>query len=66
MNGGGGVGSAAIQLARNFLELPVVIATASRPETIDFCRSMGATHVVNHRNDLKAQIEALELGVPVR
>ncbi|CAI7621637.1 unnamed protein product [Penicillium viridicatum] len=66
INGGGGVGSAAIQIARKVLQLPVVIATASRPETMESCRKMGATHVVNHRVDLQSQIEALNLGVPVR
>ncbi|KAL4901515.1 hypothetical protein BDW74DRAFT_187714 [Aspergillus multicolor] len=66
INGGGGVGSAAIQLARNVLQLPVVIATASRPETIESCKRMGATHVVNHREDLEAQIKALNLDVPIK
>ncbi|GFF99708.1 zinc-type alcohol dehydrogenase-like protein SA1988 [Aspergillus udagawae] len=66
INGGGGVGSAAIQIARKVLQLPVVIATASRPETMESCRKMGATHVVNHRVDLESQIKALNLGVPIR
>ncbi|OJJ69756.1 hypothetical protein ASPBRDRAFT_131142 [Aspergillus brasiliensis CBS 101740] len=66
INGGGGVGSAAIQIARKVLQLPVVIATASRPETMDSCRRMGATHVVNHREDLESQIKALNLDVPIR
>ncbi|KAL4904648.1 hypothetical protein BDW74DRAFT_168257 [Aspergillus multicolor] len=66
INGGGGVGSAAIQIARNVLQLPVVIATASRPETIESCRRMGATHVVNHREDLEAQIKALDLDVLIK
>ncbi|KAI2969135.1 hypothetical protein CBS147324_6107 [Aspergillus niger] len=66
INGGGGVGSAAIQIARKVLQLPVVIATASRPETMDSCRRMGATHVVNHREDLESQIKALNLDVPIK
>ncbi|KAL5333937.1 GroES-like protein [Aspergillus crustosus] len=66
INGGGGVGSAAIQIARKVLQLPVVIATASRPETIESCRRMGATHIVNHREDLESQIKALNLDVPIR
>ncbi|KAL4860439.1 hypothetical protein BDV12DRAFT_191702 [Aspergillus spectabilis] len=66
INGGGGVGSAAIQIARKVLQLPVVIATASRPETMESCRKMGATHVVNHRGDLESQIKALNLDVPIR
>jgi NADPH:quinone reductase-like Zn-dependent oxidoreductase len=66
INGGGGVGSAAIQLARNVLHLPVVIATASRPDTAASCKRMGATHVVNHRNDLVEEIKALKLDVPIK
>jgi NADPH:quinone reductase-like Zn-dependent oxidoreductase len=48
------------------LQLPVVIATASRPETMESCKKMGATHVVNHREDLEPQIKALKLDVPIR
>jgi D-arabinose 1-dehydrogenase-like Zn-dependent alcohol dehydrogenase len=48
------------------LQLPVVIATASRPETMESCRKMGATHVVNHRGDLESQIKAMNLDVPIR
>ncbi|KAF4959461.1 hypothetical protein FGADI_1682 [Fusarium gaditjirri] len=66
INGGGGVGSAAIQLARRVLKLPVVIATASRPETIDSCKRMGATHVINHREDLVKQIDNLQLRLPIK
>lgn len=48
------------------MQLPVVIATAFRPETMESCRKMGATHVVNHREDLESQIKALNLDVPIR
>lgn len=61
INGAGGVGAVAIQIARHVFGLPVVIATCSRPETEDFARKMGATHVVNHRQDLVSQIRALDL-----
>ncbi|GAB2515613.1 zinc-binding alcohol dehydrogenase family protein [Spirosoma aerophilum] len=47
--GAGGVGSIAIQLAKKLLDLRV-IATASRPESIDWCKKMGADVVVNHQN----------------
>lgn len=60
INGGGGMGSIACQLARCYLQLPVVITTASRPETESFSREMGATHVVNHREDIAQQIQALK------
>ncbi|ENH73645.1 hypothetical protein FOC1_g10002898 [Fusarium oxysporum f. sp. cubense race 1] len=66
INGAGGVGSAAIQLARNVLNLPVVVTTASRQETIHFCKEMGATHVINHRKDLVEQIKDLSLSVPTK
>ncbi|RZA28676.1 MAG: zinc-binding alcohol dehydrogenase family protein [Lysobacteraceae bacterium] len=55
--GAGGVGSIAIQLARHAGF--TVIATASRAETIDWCRSMGAHHVIDHRQPLASQLEAL-------
>lgn len=66
INGGGGVGSAAIQLARNVFNLGTVVATASRKETSDQCRRMGASHVIDHGEDLVAQIEALNLRVPIK
>lgn len=55
--GAGGVGSIALQLARR--AGLATIATASRPETIDWCRTMGADHVIDHRRPLKPQLEAL-------
>ncbi len=55
--GAGGVGSIALQLARR--ASLVTIATASRPETIDWCKRMGADHVIDHRQPLKPQLEAL-------
>ncbi|MET0225435.1 MAG: zinc-binding alcohol dehydrogenase family protein [Dokdonella sp.] len=55
--GAGGVGSMAIQLARRAGF--TTIATASRPETVAWCRAMGADHVVDHRQPLAAQLESL-------
>ncbi len=55
--GAGGVGSIAIQLARHAGF--TVIATASRAETIDWCKSMGAHHVIDHRQPLAPQLAAL-------
>jgi len=54
--GAGGVGSIAIQLAKKLTEL-TVIATASREETQDWCKQMGADYVVNHY-ELKDQLAA--------
>lgn len=64
--GAGGVGAVASQIARQLLELPAVITTASRPESVEFTKRMGATHVLNHRDDLEQQIHKLNLEVPVK
>lgn len=57
----GGVGSMAVQLAARVAGL-TVIATASRPESQAWVRTMGAHHVVSHDGDLPAQLEALGLS----
>jgi zinc-binding alcohol dehydrogenase family protein len=55
ISGAGGVGSIGIQLAKNAgLH---VIATASRPESIAWVKSLGADEVVNHRESLTAGIK---------
>jgi zinc-binding alcohol dehydrogenase family protein len=56
---GGGVGSIGIQLAKQ--AGLTVIATASRPETIDWVQKLGADHVISHRDDMVAQMRALGL-----
>ena len=58
--GAGGVGSIGIQLAKTVFGLTVV-ATASRKETVDFCKKMGADYVINHKNNLKQELENLGL-----
>lgn len=63
IGGAGGVGSMAIQLARQLTNLTVV-ATASREETRDWCLGLGAHHVVDHTKPLAAEIAALEIGAP--
>ncbi|ORX77919.1 zinc-binding alcohol dehydrogenase family protein [Basidiobolus meristosporus CBS 931.73] len=63
INGAGGVGSLATQIASKVLNLTNVITTASRPETIEWCKKMGATHVLNHHHDLKQQLTELNLSV---
>jgi len=59
----GGVGSVLIQLAKQLTQLKV-IATASRPETIQWVKKMGADYVINHRLPLGSQIK--ELGLQPR
>ncbi len=58
IGGAGGVGSILVQLAKQLTNLTVV-ATASRPETIDWVKKMGADHVVNHRNPLNDEMGVL-------
>jgi alcohol dehydrogenase len=55
IGGAGGVGSIAIQLAK--LAGLRVVATASRPETVAWCKELGADEVVNHRENLLAQVK---------
>ncbi|WP_261817923.1 zinc-binding alcohol dehydrogenase family protein [Vibrio gallicus] len=49
IGGAGGVGSITIQLAKQLTNL-TVIGTASRPETEQWVKDMGADYVVNHRD----------------
>ena len=60
VGGAGGVGSILIQLARRLTAL-TVIATASRPESQQWCRDLGAHAVIDHNAPMKAQIDALKL-----
>ena len=58
---GGGVGSILVQLARQLTQL-TVIGTASRPETVDWVRNLGAHHVINHSRPLSEELR--RIGVP--
>ncbi len=51
VGGAGGVGSILIQLASQLTQL-TVIATASRPETRDWCLALGAHAVIDHTQPL--------------
>jgi NADPH:quinone reductase len=57
IGGAGGVGSIAIQLAKR--AGLVVIATASRPETVAWVKALGADHTISHREDMVAETRAL-------
>jgi len=63
LGGAGGVGSIAIQLAKQVGRLDV-IATASRKESRQWCLDMGAHHVTDHNQDLLAQLQRLDIGEP--
>src|SRR5579863_4720630 len=63
VGGAGGVGSILIQLARRLTGLTVV-ATATRPESQQWCRDLGAHAVIDHGKPMQPQIEKLR-GPPV-
>jgi zinc-binding alcohol dehydrogenase family protein len=56
----GGVGSIMVQLAK-VLTAVRVVATASRPESVDWVRQLGADAVVDH-NDLQEQVSRIAPG----
>lgn len=56
VNGGaGGVGSMIIQLAKAKTSL-TVIASASREESREWCKKMGADYIVDHNQELASQL----------
>ncbi|WBV43780.1 zinc-binding alcohol dehydrogenase family protein [Pseudoroseomonas cervicalis] len=57
----GGVGSIALQLARQRTKLTIT-ATASRPETVEWVKAQGAHAVVDHRQPLDQALR--EAGLP--
>jgi zinc-binding alcohol dehydrogenase family protein len=61
VGGAGGVGSVLIQLARQLTKLKI-IATASRPETLQWCIDLGAHAVIDHRQPLSAALNAAGIG----
>ncbi|TCK98891.1 zinc-binding alcohol dehydrogenase family protein [Shimia isoporae] len=63
IGGAGGVGSITIQLLRALTDM-TIIATASRPETQDWVKDLGAHHVIDHRQPLAAQVSDLGIGAP--
>ncbi len=58
INGAGGVGSLVCQMAKKLTRM-TVIGTASRPDSVAWSKEMGADHVINHREDMPAQLSAL-------
>jgi len=61
VNGAGGVGTMATQLARYVFGIQNVVVTASRQETVDWAKKNGATHTISHREALAPQLEKLGL-----
>ncbi|WP_278493950.1 zinc-binding alcohol dehydrogenase family protein [Acinetobacter gyllenbergii] len=64
IGGAGGVGSMAIQLLKQLTNL-TVISTASRPETSEWVKQLGADYVLDHRQALAPQIQQLDLTAPL-
>jgi len=60
MGAAGGVGSILTQLAKQLTNASV-IGTASRPESQQWVRDLGADHVINHHEPLLAQLN--DLGI---
>ncbi|EME5141347.1 zinc-binding alcohol dehydrogenase family protein [Pseudomonas aeruginosa] len=63
VGGAGGVGSIAIQLACLVPGL-TVIATASRQESQDWCKTLGAHAVIDHFSDMATQLQTLGKDSP--
>lgn len=61
IGGAGGVGSMAIQILKAKTKA-IVVATASRPETINWCKELGADHVINHAHDLKEELQKINIA----
>lgn len=59
---GGGVGSILVQLAARLTGL-TIIGTASRKETSDWVRDLGADHVIDHTKPLQPQLA--DAGYPL-
>lgn len=64
IGGAGGVPSMTLQFARQLSDVAVV-ATASRPESQSWVRSLGAHHVVDHSRPLADQIAAIGGLAPI-
>jgi zinc-binding alcohol dehydrogenase family protein len=60
VGGAGGVGSTLVQLAAKVAHLKV-IATASRPDSVQWVRGLGAHHVIDPRADWREQLSALNV-----
>ncbi|OFO49924.1 zinc-binding dehydrogenase, partial [Nosocomiicoccus sp. HMSC059G07] len=59
INGAGGVGSMATQIAKHYGL--TVITTASKDEAKEWSKSLGADVVLNHKNDLRDEFKAHHL-----
>lgn len=58
IGGAGGVGSIAMQFAKQVAKLTVT-STASRPESRKWCKELGVDHIINHYLDIPEQVSKL-------
>jgi NADPH2:quinone reductase len=65
IGGTGGVGSMAVQLARQLTKLTIVTTSFDDEEERRWCRKNGADHVVDHTKPIAAQVAALNIA-PVK
>jgi len=63
IGGAGGVGSIAIQLAKVVAKLNVV-TTASKSDSEEWCKRLGADHVLDHTQDIIGQYRNLNIEKP--
>ncbi|USP40102.1 zinc-binding alcohol dehydrogenase family protein [Acinetobacter sp. XS-4] len=64
IGGAGGVGSITIQLLKQLTKL-TIITTASRAETKEWVKQLGADYVLDHSQPLAPQIKQLGLNAPL-
>jgi len=65
VGGTGGVGSMAVQLARQLTKLTVVTTSFDDEQEQQWCRKNGADHVLDHAKPIAAQVAALKIA-PVK
>jgi NADPH2:quinone reductase len=58
IGGAGGVGSIAIQLAKQVAGIGNVVATAARPASVDWCKRMGADACISYKSGIIAGIKS--------
>jgi len=59
--GAGGTGSIASQIAKRILKIGKVISTASRPDSIAYCKKHGADVTIDHTKDYATELQAIGL-----
>jgi zinc-binding alcohol dehydrogenase family protein len=65
VGGTGGVGSMAVQLARQLTKLTVVTTSFDDEQEREWCRRNGADHVLDHTKPIAAQVATLNIA-PVK